>query len=86
MKGFIDIEGTEICEGDEILITENNYGTTTAGMRKSKVLRTKGERMYFESSYGGESYMIKYETESRVLVLKGEFKKYNKEELINYAS
>lgn len=82
MKGFNDIEGTEICEGDEILVTENTYGTTTAGIAKRKVTGFKGRRMYFTNrNHGGISHIIDYGTKNRVLILKGEFKTYTKKEL-----
>jgi hypothetical protein len=73
---FKDLEGTTICAGDEVIVTCNKYGTTTAGMFKSKVIMMRNSRMYFISRMGGEAWMQSDGTPSRVLIIKGEMKTY----------
>ena len=78
MKGFNDIEGTEICEGDEILFTA---APGRAHMMASEL--TKGTVTKFTPSnlmIGGIRISIE-QVEYRVLILKGEFKTYTKKEL-----
>lgn len=79
MKGFYDIEGTEICVGDEVLVTLNN-GSTTAPIKKARVSKIKGSKIHFENynGYTWASSMLDYGCKDRVLILKGEFKEYTK--------
>jgi hypothetical protein len=76
MKGFYDIEGTEICEGDEILWTEPGW-RNASNLSRAKVTRFTEFNMFMDCLK-----MRKDQTDFRVLIMKGEFKTYTKEELI----
>jgi hypothetical protein len=89
MKGFYDIEGTEICVGDEILVTMQG-GRSTAGMFKSVVTKIKGKLLTCGElkgeGYSWSSSLMDYGCRQRVLILKGEFKTYTKKEIQDHAS
>lgn len=82
MKGFYDIEGTEICVNDEVLVTLRD-GSSTAPMVKAKVTEIKKRKIYFRNHEENTwaSSMLDYGCPDRILILKGEFKKYTKTEI-----
>jgi hypothetical protein len=86
MKGFNDIEGTEICEGDEILFTIN-YGRSSSSLRKGKVSGFTPQFMKFSTpGYTWHEKIRQDGCSDRVLVMKGEFKTYTKTEIQDHAS
>jgi len=75
---FKDIDGVIICPGDTILVTERQNRSSTAPILRSKVLRIKKRRIYFEGRWAGyEGYMHDDQTVKRMFVLKGEMKEYS---------
>ena len=83
MKGFYDIEGTEICQGDEILITVN-FGRSSSHLKRGRVTGFTPSFMKYDINEG-YSWHEKIKNDNcsfRVLVMKGEFKKYRKDELL----
>ena len=85
MKGFNDIEGTEICEGDEILFTIN-YGRSSSSLRRGKVSGFTPQFMKFEAGSTWHEKIRQDGCRDRVLVIKGEFKTYTKKEIENHVS
>tara|TARA_R110000772_G_scaffold62137_5_gene139663 strand:- start:702 stop:965 length:264 start_codon:yes stop_codon:yes gene_type:complete len=87
MKGFNDIEGTEICEGDEILFTNAPYGSSASDLCRGKVTGFTPRFMKFSSSdHGWTEKIMDDGCPDRVLVMKGEFKTYTKTEIQDHAS
>lgn len=86
MKGFLDIEGTEICEGDDILFTVN-YGRSSSSLKKGTVTGFTPQFMKFvHSGYIWHEKIRQDGCSDRVLVMKGEFKTYTKKEIQDHAS
>jgi hypothetical protein len=86
MKGFKDIEGTEICQGDEILVTVPGW-KNASHLTRARVVRFTSATMFIKGVkyFGGISKPRSFETkinqgqtEFRALVIKGEFKEYSK--------
>ena len=85
MGGFKDIEGTEICQGDEILVTVPGWGNASH-LTKAKVVRFTSATMFIKGFkyFGGdtacqfETKITRGQTNFRALVIKGEFKEYSK--------
>ena len=76
MKGFYDIEGTEICEGDEVLYTSIPW-RASSDLERGKVKKFTPQNVVIDGTR-----MAMNQTERRILIIKGEFKTYTKEELI----
>ena len=86
MKGFNDIEGTEICVGDEILFTAIPWFNSSSDLGRGTVIRFTPKNIRIEKITKGSVYndtaLISIEgAKRRVLVLKGEFKTYTKTEI-----
>lgn len=76
MKGFYDIEGTEICVGDEVLFTSRPGMMVASELRRGTVTKFTPKNIKIGSARISQE-QVKY----RVLVLKGEFKTYTKTEI-----
>ena len=98
MKGFLDIEGTEICVGDEILWTSPGYSNSASSLVKGKVTRFTKQTMFIDEeiksyvnsqgrtcTYKSGNKMMMGQTDWRVLIIKGEFKEYTKKEIADHA-
>ena len=85
MNNFLDIEGTEICQGDEILFTMITHGSSSSDMGRGIVERFTPNFMMIKVikgyAYENKARISMKGCSSRVLVMKGEFKKYRKTEL-----
>ena len=86
MKGFYDIEGTEICEGDEILYSAIPWAISASELTKGIVSEIKGNKLTVDILPGQKRHtrstsLLDYGCSERVFILKGEFKTYSKKEL-----
>ena len=76
MKGFYDIEGTEICVNDEVLFTARPGMMAASELRRGTVTKFTPKNIKI-----GSARICQEQVEDRVLVLKGEFKTYTKTEI-----
>ena len=87
MEGFLDIQGTEICQGDTVLFADT-WGNNSPKLR-SEYLVTGFTPKFMKMEAIGEDTSVWYNktkiamhrTCDRVLIMKGEFKTYTKEEM-----
>lgn len=78
---FKDIDGVQIHEGDEILITHGHYSGSASVLRRGKVIRFTSKTCFYEikgNCHYHEGKMLYDQTNLRVLVLKGELVEYSK--------
>ncbi len=74
---FKDIDGVQICVGDEVLVTHGHYQGSASVLRKAKVKRFTAKYCFFKGRRI-QGKMMYNQTNERVLVMKGEFVKYTK--------
>ena len=72
MEGYVDIEGTEICQGDLVLWARPGM-STASDLIKGTVTKFTQSNMFID-----KNKMTKGQSNFRVLVIRGEFKTYNK--------
>jgi hypothetical protein len=86
MKGFRDIEGTEICEGDKVLFADTwansapilRNGYKVVGFTPKFVKLEAMEGTLVHGRWDDKIKIAMHRTNIRILVLKGEFKEYTK--------
>lgn len=88
MKGFYDIEGTEICQGDVILYADTWGNNQPKLLDKFRVVGFTPKFCKIEKIKEGKLYwhektkIMIHRTPDRILIMKGEFKKYTKDEIL----
>ena len=83
MEGFLDIDGTEIHEGDEILVSMNGSSTASDLERRKVIGFTSSFMKLNEGKYKWRSIKVaKHTCRDRVLILKGEMKEYVRKDVV----
>lgn len=83
MEGFLDMDGTEIHDGDEILVSMNGSSTASDLERRKVIGFTSSFMKLNEGKYKWRSTKVaKHTCPDRVLILKGEMKEYVRKDVV----
>lgn len=83
MEGFLDLDGTEIHEGDSILVAMEGSSSSSDLERRKVIGFTPMYMKLDEGKYKWRSTKVaKHTCPSRVLILKGEMKEYVRKDVV----